>query len=116
VRGYLAALVEGKRSKTVIAWVWDVYDVDNHRALRIRGEEAASTAGHGTWAAADDQVLRRIAKSGMERLAAFLTAPTSEPNPPPAPDDRGSHVATIGEAPAPAAADAAALAFAPDRP
>src|SRR5215472_11091733 len=71
VRGYLAALVE-KRHGTVIAWVWDVYDIDQQRALRLTGEEKASGAGRGTWAAADDQLLRRIAKNGMDQLAAFL--------------------------------------------
>src|SRR5215472_8666058 len=37
VRGYLAALV-GKKRTTVIAWVWDVYDANQQRALRISGE------------------------------------------------------------------------------
>src|SRR5262249_52409887 len=74
IRGYRGALVETRRS-TVIAWVWDVYDANQQRALRITGEEPASGAGRGTWAAADDQVLRRIAKTGIDRLAAFLAAP-----------------------------------------
>jgi hypothetical protein len=89
VRGYLAALVE-KRRHTVIAWVWDVYDADQRRTMRITGEEPASS-GRGTWAAADDQVLRRIAKSGIERLAAFLAAPNVQP--PSGPDERGPNVA-----------------------
>src|SRR5262249_28515603 len=50
VHGYLAALVEGRRRTTVIAWVWDVYDAEQHRLLRISGEEPASS-GQGTWAA-----------------------------------------------------------------
>jgi hypothetical protein len=91
VRGYFAALVE-KRRATVIAWVWDVYDANQRRALRITGEEPASSAGRGTWAAADDQVLRRIAKTGMDRLAAFLAAPDAEPLT--EPDSRGPNVAT----------------------
>src|SRR5665213_1624594 len=37
VRGYVSALVE--RDKTTFAWVWDVYDTDKHRALRLSGEE-----------------------------------------------------------------------------
>jgi hypothetical protein len=103
VRGYLAALVEKRRS-TVIAWVWDVYDIDQRRALRITGEEPAGGSGRGTWAAADDQLLRRIAKSGMDRLAAFLAAPNAEPGPPPGPRERGPNVAAAREiTPAPAA-------------
>jgi hypothetical protein len=96
VRGYLAALVE-KRRRTVIAWVWDVYDADQRRAMRFTGEEPAGASGRGTWAAADDQLLRRIAKSGIERLAAFLAAPgTTEP--PTVPDERGPNIAA-GDAP-----------------
>jgi hypothetical protein len=95
VRGYLAALVNKQRA-TVISWVWDVYDANQERAIRISGEEPASRSGRGTWAAADDQVLRRIAKTGMDRLAAFLAAPDAQPGTPgvPAtPDSRGPNVA-----------------------
>ena len=100
VRGYLAALVSKHRT-TTIAWVWDVYDLDQRRALRISGEEKTGGAGRGTWAAADDQVLRRIAKSGMDQLAAFLAAPDAPPPSPPAapPASRGPNVAA-GDAPA----------------
>jgi hypothetical protein len=90
VRGYLAALVE-KRRHTVIAWVWDVYDSEQRRAMRLTGEEPAGASGRGTWAAADDALLRRIAKSGIDRLAAFLAAPRAEP--PAIPQERGPVVA-----------------------
>jgi len=93
IRGYFAAMVEKKRS-TVIAWVWDIYDANQRRALRITGEEPAGTAGRGTWAAADDQVLRRIARAGMDRLAAFLAAPNFEPIAPAEPGERGPTVAS----------------------
>ena len=43
VRSYLSAQVV--RGKTVIAWVWDVYDNNQQRALRLSGEEAAGKAG-----------------------------------------------------------------------
>jgi hypothetical protein len=97
VRSYVATETRGKRS--TISWVWDVYDSDQHRALRITGEEPASFAGTGTWAAADDQVLRRMARSGMDRLIAFLAAPTD---------------ATLPGAPAPSAAPAARIAAGDD--
>jgi len=109
VRGYLATLVE-KRRGTVIAWVWDVYDLDQRRAVRITGEEKTSGAGRGTWAAADDQLLRRIAKSGMDQLAAFLAAPGA-PNAPYVPATPGPSVAAIDATSQP---DAAALAYATD--
>ena len=52
VRSYLSAQVV--RGKTVIAWVWDVYDNNQQRALRLSGEEPAGKAGRDAWAAADD--------------------------------------------------------------
>ncbi len=77
VRGYVAAKVESGR--TSIAWVWDVYDASQKRSLRLSGEEPAGRAGDNAWAAADDQVLHRIARAGMDQLTAFLRAPRSAP-------------------------------------
>ncbi len=86
VRGYVSALVE--RDKTTFAWVWDVYDTDKRRALRIAGEEpAAAGRRRDAWAAADEQVLRRMARNGMERIAGFLNS--SEPPPPSLPSRPG---------------------------
>jgi hypothetical protein len=73
VRGYLAAHVRGNR--TTIAWVWDVYDADQKRALRISGEEEAGRVGDDPWAITDEQMLRRISRASMDRLVAFLAAP-----------------------------------------
>ena len=110
VRGYLAALVEGKRRTTVISWVWDVYDADQQRAVRISGEEPASGSGRGTWAAADDGVLRRVATTSMDRLAAFLAAPDAQPAPPAVPAaPPGPNVASDS------AARSSALAYAGER-
>jgi hypothetical protein len=79
IRSYVSAQTLGKRS--TVAWVWDIYDADQRRALRISGEEPANPSGTGTWAVADDQVLRRIAHNGMERLVAFLQNPPAAPRP-----------------------------------
>ncbi len=65
VRSYLAAQVS--RGRTTIAWVWDVYDRDQQRALRLSGEEPAGKAGRDAWAAADDLILRKIAQAGLDR-------------------------------------------------
>lgn len=73
VRGYLAAHVVGGR--TSIAWIWDVYDADQRRALRIAGQEPSTRAGRDAWSSADDQVLQRIARNGMDQLTAFLNSP-----------------------------------------
>ncbi len=77
VRGYVAAKVESGR--TSIAWVWDVYDAGQKRSLRLSGEEPAGRAGDNAWAAADEQVLRRIARAGMDQLVAYLSAPRTAP-------------------------------------
>jgi hypothetical protein len=70
VRGYLAAQVS--RGRTTIAWVWDVYDRDQQRALRLSGEEPAGKAGRDAWSTADDPVLRRIAQAGLSGLNAMI--------------------------------------------
>ena len=99
VRGYLSAQVS--RGRTVIAWVWDVYDRDQQRALRLSGEEPAGKAARDPWTAADDLVLRKIAQAGLSGLSAMIngTAPDVPP-PAPAPGRRGPAVASA-EAPAP---------------
>lgn len=80
-RGYASAQLRGKQ--TMIAWVWDVYDADKQRAVRISGEEKASGAQRG-WSAADDATLKRIARDSIDQLAAFLANP-GQPAPAPAP-------------------------------
>ncbi|HEY5216197.1 MAG TPA: hypothetical protein VIJ17_04810 [Pseudolabrys sp.] len=84
VRGYLAAKVV--KGQTTIAWVWDVFDGDEHRSLRISGEETANSRPLGrhrdAWTAADDAMIRRIAHASMEQLAAFLTSPEIAPGTP----------------------------------
>src|ERR1700731_829180 len=96
VRSYLAAQVS--RGHTTIAWVWDVYDRNQQRALRLSGEEPAGKAGRDPWAAADDLVLRRIAQGGLSGLSAMVngTAPADAPpaDPAPPPGRRGPAVAS----------------------
>ena len=103
VRSYLSAQVN--RGRTVIAWVWDVYDRDQQRALRLSGEEPVGKAGRDPWAAADDLVLRKIAQAGLSGLSAMVngTGP-SEPAPAPTPGQRGPAVAST-EAPSPASGE-----------
>jgi hypothetical protein len=67
LRGYLAVHGDGRTS--AVAWAWDVYDSEQRRAFRLNGEEqGAARAG---WDAADEQVLRKIARAGVRRLADF---------------------------------------------
>lgn len=80
LRGYLA--VHQRAGATAVAWAWDIYDGSERRTFRLNGEETAKP-GNRSWAAADDELLRRIARSSVEQLAVFLA------NPPPS-ASRGS--------------------------
>ena len=93
VRSYLSAQVN--RGRTVIAWVWDVYDRDQQRALRLTGEEPGGKLGRDPWAAADDLLLRKIAQAGLSGLNAMVngSGPSDAP-PPTAPGKRGPAVAS----------------------
>jgi hypothetical protein len=103
VRSYLAAQVS--RGRTTIAWVWDVYDQNQQRALRLSGEEAAGKAGRDAWSSADDLVLRKIAQAGLSGLAGMingtLPADAPQPAPPSVPSRRGPAVASAEDGPAP---------------
>jgi hypothetical protein len=80
VRGYLAA--ETAKGKTTISWVWDVFDGDQQRVLRVAGAETEKGRHHDAWSVADDAMLQRIAHSSMRQLAAFLTSPVVAPGTP----------------------------------
>jgi hypothetical protein len=98
IKSYLAAQVS--RGRATIAWVWDVYDRDQQRAIRLSGEEPAGKAGRDAWAAADDVVLRRIAQAGLTGLSGMIngTAPSDVPAAPP-PRGRGPAVASTDQPP-----------------
>lgn len=109
VRSYLSAQVV--RGKSVIAWVWDVYDNNQQRALRLSGEEPAGKAGRDAWAAADDLLLRKIAQAGLSGLSNMING-TPDAAPAPAPSRRGPAVASTDQAtPAEGAFGVAALGF-----
>jgi hypothetical protein len=110
VRGYVAAHVRGKR--TTIAWVWDIYNANQQRAMRIAGE-VPGTSALRAWAAADDQAVGVIARDGMDRLATFLAEPPSVPPSLPSDQEPPREVPGPNVAFAPAAN---ALSFAPSLP
>ena len=100
VRSYLSAQVS--HGRTTIAWVWDVYDRDQQRTLRLSGQEPAGKAGRDPWTAADDLVLRKIAQAGLSGLSAMVNgAGPDAPLPAPAPGKTSPAVASA-EQPAPA--------------
>lgn len=95
VRSYLSAQV--RHGKTTIAWVWDVYDRDQERAVRLSGEEPAGKGGRDAWATADDQLMRRIALAGLNGLNGLIsgTAPAQDSPAPAAPRTSGPAIAQI---------------------
>jgi hypothetical protein len=93
VKSYLAAQIS--RGQTTIAWVWDVYDRNQQRALRLSGEEPAGRAGRDAWTAADDPVLRRIAQAGFSGLTSMINGtPPADAPPVQAPGGQGPAVAS----------------------
>ena len=94
VRSYLSAQVV--RGRTMISWVWDVYDNNQQRALRLSGEEPAGKPGRDAWAAADDLLLRKIAQAGLSGLSNMINGgPADMPQPGPAPTRNGPAVASV---------------------
>lgn len=96
VRSYLSAQVV--RGKTVIAWVWDVYDANQQRALRLSGEELTAAKGgrdatRDPWQAADDLVLRKIAQAGFSGLSNMINGAPDTPGS--VPGLRGPAVASV---------------------
>ena len=103
VRSYLSAQVV--HGRTVIAWVWDVYDRDQQRALRLSGEEPAGKAGRDPWAAADDLVLRKIAQAGLSGLSSMVNGtPADARRPPPRPPASAGPRSPVSMRPQPRAA------------
>lgn len=90
LRGYLAVQSDDGTANpdtsitSSITWTLDVYDGDQPRVIRLSGREKAADR---PWAAIDDPALRRVARAGMDQLAAFLaTSRTPAPGgPAPAP-------------------------------
>ena len=112
LRGYLSAHPE--RGSVAVIWAWDVYDSGLQRAFRLSGEERANAGGRisgNAWAAVDETVLRRMARSGMQQLAGFIASgpPPAAPEPPSTPQPGGDPAVAaldVSEPPT-AAADAA---------
>lgn len=96
VRSYLSAQVR-RGGKTTIAWVWDVYDRDQERALRLSGEEPAGK-GRDAWAMADDQMMRRIALAGLNGLNGLISG-SGVPDSVPAAPQSGPAIAQADENP-----------------
>jgi hypothetical protein len=116
VRSYLS--VQVNHGRTAIAWVWDVYDREQQRALRLSGEEPAGKAGRDAtrdaWAAADDLVLRKIAQAGLSGLSNMINGGPADGPQPSTPAATGKRAPAVANNDAPATSggfNSAALAY-----
>jgi len=104
VRGYLAVHVE--KSKTSVAYAWDVFDANKQRVARVTGEEVAKRVKGDAWAVCDEEMLTRIADKSMASLAETLgVAPPAQAGRA-APAAPATAAAPTAEPPAPAPAAA----------
>ena len=71
-RGYMGANIKAKEAS--ITWLWDVYDGERQRVLRISGEEKVAGKTRNPWEALDEAAVQRIARKSVEQLGAFLNA------------------------------------------
>ena len=101
IKGYVS--VWTRKRETTLSWVWEVFDAEGQRVMRISGDEKAGKAGRDAWQGVSDEVLARAARSGMEQLSEYFRAP----------DSQGSAVAAAAPEPAPQASPARP---APQRP
>jgi hypothetical protein len=70
VRGYLVAQTSSRNS--AVSWVWDIYDREHRRVLRLNGEDVIKGKHRDAWQAVDDTAVARIARDSMTQLSAFL--------------------------------------------
>lgn len=111
VRGYLAAAIDNGKGE--VDWVWDVFDKDQQRVLRVAGVEKLGT-GKDVWDKLDDEAVNRIAARSLDEIASRLTGgePTPETSVPqqpaavPQPDPADAPPVREDDGPALAAIDA----------
>lgn len=73
IKGYVS--VWTRKRQATMSWVWEVFDSNGQRVLRIEGDEKAGTAGRDAWLTVSDAVLARAARSGMEQLSVYFRGP-----------------------------------------
>ena len=73
VRGYLAATVANGKGE--VDWVWDVFDADSDRVLRVAGREKVGP-GKDVWNNLDDATVQRIAAQSLSEISTRLAGGT----------------------------------------
>ncbi len=76
IKGYASVWTRGRQA--TMSWVWEVFDSNGERVMRITGDEKAGTAGRDAWQTVNDEVLARAARSGMEQLAVYFRGSDSQ--------------------------------------
>jgi hypothetical protein len=76
IKGYASVWTRGRQA--TMSWVWEVFDSNGDRVIRIAGDEKAGGAGRDAWQAVNDEVLARAARSGMEQLAVYFRGPDTQ--------------------------------------
>lgn len=128
VRGYLAASVDNGKGE--VDWVWDVFDADRERVLRVAGREKVGP-GKDVWNKLDDATVQRIAARSLDEISTRLAGgapktantPAAQPDPADAPGVLPTDGPVLADAPtgdepgdavaeAPATAPSHALTFA----
>lgn len=95
VRGYLAASVANGKGE--VDWVWDVFDADSDRVLRVAGREKLGP-GKDVWEKLDDETVQRIAAQSLDEISTRLAVGTSTSS--------GAAAAPSADTPEPDPADA----------
>jgi hypothetical protein len=99
IKGYVS--VWTRQRQATMSWVWEVFDSNGQRVLRIEGDERAGKAGRDAWQTVNDEVLARAARSGMEQLSVYfrgpdLQAPAVATGAPPPPAARPAAPSSLG--------------------
>lgn len=76
IKGYASVWTRGRQA--TMSWVWEVFDADGQRVMRISGDEKVGKAGRDVWQSVNDEVLASAARSGMEQLAVYFRGPDSQ--------------------------------------
>jgi hypothetical protein len=76
IKGYASVWTRGRQA--TMSWIWEVYDSDGQRVMRIAGDEKAGKAGRDAWQAVSDEVLARAARNGMEQLSVYFRGPDTQ--------------------------------------
>jgi hypothetical protein len=91
VRGYVTA-DRTNAGKAALAYVWDVFDAEKRRAVRVSGSSALKEDSGDSWERLDKEALAKLAADSMAEIASFLagsrtnvaTAPSDAVTPEPA--------------------------------